>query len=159
MVKLVRSVASHYPQINVDLLSTGAFLHDVGKVFELSSDITIDYSSDGRLLGHIVLGTMLVEKKMEAIEGFPPELRKQLLHLILAHQGDGTMGSPVKPLTLEALMLHYCDEMDSRVNAFMQIKANTPEGQDFSDYVRLMDRFFYFKPVEEMGNPDKTNER
>jgi 3'-5' exoribonuclease len=74
------------------------------------------------------------------------------LHLILSHQGDGTMGSPIKPMTLEGLILHYIDEMDSRVNAFMQIKAQCPPNADFSDYVKLMERFFYFKPIE---NPDE----
>lgn len=58
------------------------------------------------------------------------------------------MGSPVKPMTLEALTLHYCDQLDSRIEAFQRVRANTPEGQDLSDYVKLMERFFYFKPIE-----------
>jgi len=151
---LAAQMAEHYPQLNRDLLVAGALLHDVGKVFELSSEIAFDYTSEGRLLGHIVQGTMFVDNKIDAIPEFPPETRKQLLHLILSHQGDGTMGSPVKPMTVEALVLHYLDDLDSKVNAFEQVREKTPEGQEFSDWVNLMERFFYFKPTESSGDDD-----
>ncbi len=149
MAKLADQIAEHYPQLHRDLLIAGTLLHDLGKVFELSFEPVLDYTSEGRLLGHITIGAMLVEERIKLIENFPPELRKQLLHLILAHQGDPSMGSPVKPMTLEALVLHYLDELDSRVNAFEQVRAKTPESQDFSDYQRLMERFFYFRSPDD----------
>ncbi len=151
MTTLADKLSGHYPQLHRDLLIAGTLLHDIGKVLELTFEPVVDYTSEGRLLGHITIGAMLVEEKIRAIEDFPAELRKQLLHLILSHQGDGTMGSPVKPMTLEALVLHYLDELDSRVNAFEQVRARTPETQDFSDYQRLMERFFYFRSPADSG--------
>ncbi|RPH93745.1 HD domain-containing protein [candidate division KSB1 bacterium] len=145
-------IASHYAALNRDLIIAGALLHDIGKVQELRTDIAIDYSVDGRLIGHIVQGVFLVDKKMAELPDFPEETRRHVLHLILSHQGEPTMSSPVKPMTPEALVLHYLDEMDSKLNAFARIRAATPEGQDFSEYVRLMDRFFYVKSFED----DKT---
>jgi 3'-5' exoribonuclease len=145
---LADNICSHYSELNRDLLITGALLHDTGKVFELTYDTGFDYSADGRLLGHIVQGTLFVEKKMAGISDLPDEVRKQVLHLIIAHQGEPEMGSPVKPLTLEALVLHYLDDLDAKVNAFAQVKSKTPEGDDFSAWVNLMSRFFYFKPLD-----------
>lgn len=153
LARLARSISQHYSELNGDLLVAGALLHDVGKVRELSADVAIDYSTEGRLLGHIVQGALLVEGKMALLADFPQEMRRQLLHLILSHQGDGSMGSPVKPMTREALALHYLDELDSRLDAFARVRAATPEGHEFSEYVRLMDRFFYLKPVED--RPEK----
>lgn len=149
MAKLADQIAAHYPQLHRDLLITGTLLHDIGKVLELSFEPVLDYTSEGRLLGHITIGAMLVEERIRAIENFPAELRKQLLHLILAHQGEGDKGSPVKPMTLEALVLHYLDELDSRVSAFEQVRLKTPESQDFSDFQRLMERFFYFRSPDD----------
>jgi 3'-5' exoribonuclease len=144
LAKLCDLLAAHYKQLNRDLLIAGALLHDIGKIEELETKTGIDYSIEGRLLGHITIGALFVEKSVEQIEGFPEELRRQLLHLILSHQGEGTMGSPVKPMTPEALALHYADDLDSKLNAVERIRANTPEGQPFSDYIKLMERFFYF---------------
>lgn len=149
MAKLADQISAHYPQLHRDLLIAGTLLHDIGKTLELSFEPVLDYTSEGRLLGHITIGAMLVEERIQNVENFPVELRKQLLHLILAHQGDPSMGSPVKPMTLEALVLHYLDELDSRVNAFEQVRAKTPESQDFSDYQRLMERFFYFRSPDD----------
>jgi 3'-5' exoribonuclease len=146
---LADALSTLYADLNRDLLIAGAMLHDLGKAFELSTEIAIDYTVDGRLLGHITQGVLHVDRAISVIPDFPAELRRQLLHLILSHQGDGTMGSPVKPMTLEALALHYCDELDSRINAFQGVRAHTPNGREFSDYVKLMDRFFYFRSAAE----------
>lgn len=148
---LAMRIADHYPDLNRDLLVAGALLHDAGKVFELTAEPAIDYSSEGRLLGHIVQGTLFIERKIGELENFPPETRRQLLHLILSHQGDGSMGSPVRPMTLEAIVLHYLDELDSKTEAFLRERAKTPAGQELSKYIKLMDRFFYFKPIEGDG--------
>lgn len=155
MAVLANQVAMHYPQLNRDLLLAGTLLHDIGKIDELSVDPAIDYTSEGRLVGHITQGVLLVDQAIKTeFPNFPAELRKQLLHIILSHQGEPAMGSPVKPMTLEALVLHYLDELDSRVSAFEQIRARTPETQDFSDYQRLMDRFFYFRSPDETDTPE-----
>lgn len=149
MVALADGIAGHYPLVHRDLLVTGTLLHDIGKTAELSWDLMLDYTSEGRLIGHITQGVLLVEDKLRGLAEFPAEMRRQLLHLILSHQGDGEKGSPVKPMTLEALALHYLDELDSRLNAFGQVRARTPEGQALSDYQRLMERYFYFRSPDE----------
>lgn len=151
MCALADLICTNYPDLHRDLLISGALLHDIGKVFELSTEVSIDYTIEGRLLGHITQGVLWIEKMMNGIENFPSEIRRQLLHIILSHQGDGTMGSPVKPMTREALALHYLDELDSRMSAFSQVEAKTPDTADFSEYVRLMDRFFYFKNPDDEG--------
>jgi 3'-5' exoribonuclease len=148
LAQVADAISPHYPALNRDLLVCGALLHDVGKVMELAADVAIDYSVEGRLLGHIVQGVFLVERKIGNLPDFPAEIRRQVLHLILSHQGEPEMHSPVKPMTPEAIVLHYLDEIDSKLDAFARVRAATPEGQDFSDYVKLMDRFFYLKSIE-----------
>jgi 3'-5' exoribonuclease len=144
--RLADGVAGLYPDLNRDLLVTGALLHDVGKVFELSTDIAFDYTSEGRLLGHITEGALFVERKLLNIENFPEETRKHVLHLILSHQGDPSMNSPVKPATLEALVLHFCDEIDSKAAAYLR-ERDAAEGQDFT-WINLMQQHFYYKPID-----------
>ena len=160
LARLCDLLAGHYKQLNRDLLIAGALLHDFGKIEELETKVGIDYSIEGRLLGHITLGALFVEESIRQIEGFPDELRRQLLHLILSHQGEGAMGSPVKPMTPEALALHYADDLDSKLNALERIRAHTPEGQPFSDYIKLMERFFYFGTNERESDlsPPKDEE-
>lgn len=153
IARLCDLLAQHYSELNRDMLIAGALLHDIGKVTELETGAGIDYSIDGRLLGHITMGALFVEEKIKQIEDFPEELRRRLLHLILSHQGSGEMGSPIKPMTLEALALHYADDLDSKLNALGRIREHTPDGQPFSDWIRLMDQFFYF------GTEDKENEQ
>jgi len=147
LAKAADAIAPLYPALDRDLLLTGALLHDIGKVSELATDVGIDYSVEGRLIGHIVQGTMLVEQKISELPDFPAEARRQVLHLILSHQGEPAMSSPIKPMTIEAIILHHLDELDSKYNAFQRVRGQTPEGQEFSDYVKLMERFFYFKPI------------
>ncbi|MCL4306292.1 HD domain-containing protein [bacterium] len=155
MTALADLVAAHYPQLHRDLLLAGTLLHDLGKVAEFTLEPAIDYTSEGRLLGHITQGALLIDKAIrEYCPDLSAEMRKQLLHIVLSHQGDPLKGSPIKPMTLEALALHYLDELDSRMSAFEQVRARTPESQDFSDYQRLMERFFYFRAPEGDDQPE-----
>lgn len=156
LARLAEGMCPFYPALNRDLLVTGALLHDLGKVFELTTDAAIDYSADGRLLGHIYMGAAYVENIMRGLPDFPLEIHRQVIHLILSHQGDGTMGSPVKPMTVEALVLHFLDELDSKLNAFERVRSATPAGQDFSDYVRLMERFFYLKSITDDSQTEEN---
>ncbi len=133
-----------YPHVDHDLLVTGALLHDLGKIEELKTEGFIDYSDQGRLIGHIVLGAEMVRDRLRALPGFPEELAMRLLHLILSHQGKGEYGSPVVPMTVEAIILYYADELDSKANAFARIISRDKEpGRKWSRYVELMDRFLY----------------
>jgi 3'-5' exoribonuclease len=151
LAKLADQVGNLYDELDRDLLVSGALLHDIGKVFELSADTAFDYTTEGRLVGHIVEGTLFLERKLSAISEFPEETRQQLFHLILSHQGDPSMGSPVKPSTLEALVLHYCDQIDSRISAFLR-ERDSADGQDFS-WIKLMEQYFYFKKIDAWESP------
>ena len=111
-------LSSHYPMVNRDVLLAGAMLHDIGKVYELSSFPENDYTDDGQLMGHIVIGSDMVSKQARLIHGFPHALESAIKHCILAHHGEYEYGSPIRPKTLEAYILHCADNMDAKVKAF-----------------------------------------
>ncbi|MCD6098860.1 HD domain-containing protein [bacterium] len=127
-----------------DLLVTGALLHDIGKLEELKVTSFIDYSTKGRLLGHIVLGINLVSREIEKIGGFPEETKFKLLHLLASHQGKQEQGSAVPPMTKEAFVLYLVDEIDSKLNALSHIEEKN-KGKDWSEYIKLLNRFIYLK--------------
>jgi 3'-5' exoribonuclease len=147
VVDLVFKVASHYEGLNLDLLLTGAILHDLAKVDELSYARSFDYSDEGRLLGHIVLGIERLEEKIRLIPGFPKDLSTVLKHLLLSHHGQHIWGSPKKPMTIEAVMLHHLDDMDAKINGIRQFLRNqVPENSRWSSYHRAFEQFFYISP-------------
>jgi 3'-5' exoribonuclease len=113
-------VAPHYPEFDADLLLAGAILHDIGKIDELSYDRAFGYTTEGQLLGHIVLGVGMLSKKMDAIADFPADLKTLLLHLVVSHHGEYEFGSPKLPMFPEALMLHYLDNLDSKLAAMRE---------------------------------------
>jgi 3'-5' exoribonuclease len=114
---LCRTVGAHYKNIDMDLLLAGAILHDIGKIFELTYDRSFGYSSEGQLLGHIVIALRIIDDKICRIEGFPVKLRTLLEHMILSHHGTLEFGSPKVPLFPEALLLHHLDNLDSKMEA------------------------------------------
>jgi len=115
LIGLSRAIAAHYPELDADLLLSGVVLHDVGKIDELRYGRGIDYSTQGRLLGHIMIGTGLVRDKIRAIPDFPPALAVLVEHLILSHHGSHEFGSPSLPQTREAIALHFLDDVDSKM--------------------------------------------
>ena len=117
LIGLSRAVAQHYPDLDADLLLAGVVLHDIGKIDELRYARSIDYSTEGRLLGHIMLGTGMVRDRIKAIPGFPPQLAVLVEHLILSHHGTYEFGSPSLPQTREAVALHFIDDLDSKMAA------------------------------------------
>lgn len=114
---LVRVVAAHYPEVDADLLLAGAILHDIGKIDELSYERSFGYTTEGRLLGHMVIALALLRKKTEAIPDFPRRLATLLEHLIVSHHGSYEFGSPRLPMFREAVLLHYLDDLDSKMGA------------------------------------------
>lgn len=114
---LCRAVLQHYPEADADLLLSGAVLHDVGKLRELSYERSLGYTDDGQLLGHILIEYELVSRKIEAINGFPPELKTLIQHMLISHHGKYEFGSPKLPMFREALLLHYLDDLDSKMAA------------------------------------------
>jgi 3'-5' exoribonuclease len=117
MASLANMLASHYPYVNKDLLLAGTLLHDMGKTVEYSIDGSFGFSEDGRLVGHIVRAVVVVEQAAAEMD-FPQDELRQLVHLILSHHGTLEWGSPVKPKTLEAILLHQIDLLDSRVQGY-----------------------------------------
>ena len=115
LTKLARMAAAHYPGIDLDLLMAGVILHDIGKIYELSYDRSFGYSSDGQLLGHIVIALRLIAEKMVRFPDFPPRLRTLVEHMIVSHHGELEFGSPKMPMFLEALLLHHLDNLDSKM--------------------------------------------
>lgn len=124
VTKLAMKVADHYQRIlNRDLLITGMILHDIGKLRELSYQDGFKYTDQGRLVGHIVTGVLMVEEKAAKIKGFPPEQLDLLKHIILSHHGDVDTNSPRVPMTAEALAVHYLDNMDAKLQGFSRTVA------------------------------------
>jgi 3'-5' exoribonuclease len=108
---------SNYPQINRDLLLTGAFLHDIGKIHELTYNRSFSYTTKGQLLGHMIIELEMLQAKLALQPGFPDELKTLIEHLIISHHGQYDFGSPKLPMFPEALMLHYLDDLDSKMEA------------------------------------------
>ena len=128
LCNLCRAVLAHYPEANADLLLTGAVLHDIGKLTELSYERSLGYTDEGQLLGHILLEYELVAKKIDAIQGFPGELKSLVLHMLASHHGQYEFGSPKLPMFREALMLHYLDDLDSKMAA-LRVALESDQGE------------------------------
>lgn len=126
MSGLAKRVAQHYPEVDADLLLAGVVLHDIGKTQELSYSRAISYTTEGQLLGHIVIGLGMVRKKMEAIPNFPSPLASLVEHLIVSHHGEYEFGSPKLPVVREAVLLHYLDDLDSKMCAMRETLGQTP---------------------------------
>jgi 3'-5' exoribonuclease len=131
MAAVAEMLAKHYPYVNRDLLLAGTLLHDMGKAIEYTTDPSFTFSDDGRLVGHIVRAVVIVEKAAEAVQIEPEELRL-LVHMILSHHGTNEWGSPVVPKTLEAILLHQMDLLDSRVQGYFDFLRNNNSSESWS---------------------------
>jgi 3'-5' exoribonuclease len=140
--QVTRVVTHHYKDLDRDLLLAGAFLHDIGKVRELSFDRFFDYTGEGRLLGHLMLGTAMVDEKLAGLKGFPLDLALRLKHLILSHHGEYEFGSPKRPKFLEAFALHLIDDLDAKMNGLARFMERDRQEGAWTDFNRLFDRFF-----------------
>ena len=143
---LARQMARQYPeQLSLDLLVTGALIHDLGKVEEFSLGPPIDYTDQGRLLGHIVQGVQMLQELITLLPGFPQPLKDALVHLILSHHGEYEFGSPRRPKTAEAMALHFADDMDAKM-AILRDATDNACGENWSPFNRLLGRFLYTGP-------------
>jgi 3'-5' exoribonuclease len=136
-------LAGHYG-LDADLVMAGALLHDLGKIWELEIGASIEYTDDGRLIGHLPMETLFVEKKIGELEDFPRETRRQLLHILLSHHGEYGFGSPRRPKTPEALLVHMADNLDSKMAGMLE--AITAEGsgdEAWTPYSRILERHIY----------------
>ena len=136
IMQICDKLAVHFGGINRDLLLTGAFFHDIGKIYELQTATTFDYTTEGSLIGHVVIGYQMVQMAISKIKDFPDKLRIELGHLILSHQGKLEFGAPVVPKCAEALILHYADDCDVRINIFKRaIESAKGTDSDFTDHM------------------------
>ena len=134
VVSLFRScdlLCRNYPQVNRDLLLTGVFLHDIGKIHELTYMRSFSYTTRGQLLGHMIIELEMLQAKLAQFPEFPPELKTLLEHLIISHHGHYEFGSPKLPMFPEALMLHYLDDLDSKMES-MRAHFEREAGSDSS---------------------------
>jgi len=141
---LADDVSRRYPGIQRDLLVVGALLHDIGKVGELCYERSFDYTDEGKLIGHIVMGVEMVEEKVRQLPDFPRSLATLVKHLLLSHHGQYEFGSPKRPKTLEAVILNFLDDLDSKINGVRtHIERDPDNGSAWTGYHRLYDRYFF----------------
>ncbi len=140
---MAQTVIELYPQIDTDLLLTGLLLHDIGKVREFTWETDIDYSDEGRLIGHIVMTDEMVTEALTRLPEFPAELALRLRHMLLAHHGRYEWGSPRRPKTLEAIALHHIENLSVQINRFHLLLEERPPGENWTNYDRMLGRYLY----------------
>ncbi len=146
MARIAETMCELFTQLDRDLLMTAILVHDIGKLDEMSHDLFVDYTTAGKLVGHLQMGCDMVGEKIKAIPDFPETLRLQLFHMILSHHGELENGSAVVPKTLEAIVLHHIDNLDAQANAFVRIVEETKgRRQEWSDYIGLIQRQVWTK--------------
>ena len=137
---LSRLVAAHYPEIDVDLLIAAAALHDIAKIYELSYDRGLGYTTEGQLLGHIVMAIEMLGAKIAAIPDFSPELAALVKHMIVSHHGQYEFGSPKLPMFREAVLFHYLDDLDSKMGAIRAVLASERGEENWTDRSGALER-------------------
>jgi 3'-5' exoribonuclease len=158
---LAKQIAAHYPELDVDLLLTAAMLHDVGKLDELCYERAVSYTTEGQLLGHIVMELETVSKAMEEIEGFPANLKTVVQHILISHHGQYEFGSPKLPMIREALVFHYLDDLDSKLAAVRAALSNDSGEPEWSAFSAALGRKFlrleeFLKAKAETGKPPNS---
>jgi len=159
MAELASKVAAHYPELDRDLLLLGVLFHDLGKLIELGAMPANDYTHPGRLVGHIVLGRDLLRERCAAIDDFPEDLLLHLEHLVLSHHGELEFGSPVRPMTPEALALSFIDNLDSKLAQLRELGR----GGGGMQYLRSLGRFVLLpaatgEPGEETSSDNEPDQ-
>ncbi len=154
--RAVDKIAGIYPNIDRDILMTGAVLHDMGKIKEFSFAVPpFNYSDQGRLLGHMTICLEMMRDKIAALVDFPEQTALLLQHLILSHHGRYEYGSPVLPMTREAMVLNFLDDLDAKMNYMDRLSAkNSEDGYQWTDYQRNMERYLYVS-----GHPAQLPDR
>lgn len=153
VLELARLVIPRYPEVSLDLVLAGVFLHDIGKTAELVYDTNFVYSNEGQLLGHIVQATLWVEQKCKQIEQetdqpFPVEIKTALQHIIIAHHGQYDFGSPKIPATPEAIAIHHLDNLDAKLNTYLtRIRTDPDPVSDWTPYISTLGTKLYKKDV------------
>lgn len=152
VIALCRNLAELYPdQIQLDLLLTGAILHDIGKIEEYRQDsLSFDFTDRGKLVGHISIGKEMLDQKLAELGDFPPDLRLELEHMMLTHHGMREWGSPEVPKTIHAFALFHADLVSARMNQFINVmRRHAPGGGDWTEWDRFLERSIFVRPSDE----------
>lgn len=157
IVKICDLMCDIHADLNRDLLVTGALLHDFGKTEELTYETNFDYTDEGKLLGHIVIAALKIDETINNISDFPKNLKTQLLHLILSHQGKLEYASPVEPKTLEAIVLYHADELSAKTNAYkLAIHSEQNKEGNWTRFLQLAGTALYTKKNDNSNNEIKN---
>lgn len=156
ILTLAQSLIALYPQINRDLLFTGALLHDIGKLREYRWELDIDYTDEGRLLGHIVMTDEMVTGALSALPDFPPELAVQVRHMLISHHGRYEWGSPRRPKTLESIALHHIENLSAQVNRFQSLIESRPAGEDWTGFDLFLRRQLYTAGDDDLNIEERS---
>lgn len=157
IIKICDLMCDIHPEINRDLLISGAILHDFGKIEELSYNPIFEYTDKGKLLGHIVIAAIIVNDEINKITNFPENLKNNLLHLILSHQGKLEYASPVVPKTLEAITLYQADELSAKVNAYKNVINNEIKpGTNWTRFISLAGTDIHSHGLSSNTNTEKN---
>lgn len=139
VARICEFIAERYPVVQHDLLVAAAIFHDIGKMEELSAFPENDYTDEGQLVGHVVMGTVMLSERIKTIEGFPVTLANELKHCILAHHGELEYGSPKKPALIEALALAHADNMDAKLQTFTEIIGANKDKAEWLGYNKMFE--------------------
>lgn len=140
VAKIGASLCEHYPIANKELVVAGCLLHDIGKLKELSQFPENDYTDIGNMMGHISIGVEMIHDHMKEIEDFPAELEMLIKHIILSHHGEYEFGSPKRPKTIEAMIVHSADNTDSRIKIVEEVLLADTGKSDYAGYNRILNR-------------------
>ena len=164
VLRLAKAVAANYAYIDFDLLACGALLHDAGKILEFRYERSIEYSDEGRLLGHIPMGSEWLGARCDEIEDFPSKLKVLLQHLVVSHHGEKAFGSPQEPLFPEAMALHLIDSLDAKLEMMRKSIAALPPGTAWTPYKKLfgsclLNKAAYLGEDDPVSQPAKPAKR
>lgn len=154
MAELATKVCDHYPEIDRDLVLLGVYFHDLGKLREIGAMPRNDYTFEGQLVGHIVIGVQMVRECCAAVSGVTAEQQCHLEHLVVSHHGRREYGSPIEPATPEAFVLHFIDNLDSKLNQLRELRHGGAEGMH---YVKALGRTMYFGPIDKPGGDESSS--
>jgi len=157
LVRICKTICDIYQEINREFLTTMALLHDIGKVREYTYDRVIEYTDEGKLLGHIAIGLEMIDQKIKSLDNFPPDLELMIKHTLLSHHGRFEFGSPKLPSILTAIALHYADEIEAKISGFINIQEESGNfSEKWSKWIWWLERPVYLN--EEIILKNKINE-